>query len=216
MDYLSGAELQLKDGHEDEEGHFEGFAAIFNKVDRGHDVILPGAFDKTLHRRKPRKIKMLHQHDPRNIIGVWDEFTIEKKGLFAKGHLLLEIPAAKQTHLLMKAGALDSLSIGFMTIDDSFDRDNHARILKEVDLLEVSTVAIPMQEDAIITVVKGLGPDELETKIDLERALRKAGFSRSTAKYVCSGWTPPARRNGEGVNDLLGAFRSLTASIKPV
>lgn len=215
MDYLFGAELTLKATNEGE-GSFEGFAAIFDKKDRGMDIILPGAFTKSLHGRKPKKVKMLLQHDQKDLIGMWDHFEETEKGLFAKGHLILDLPKAEQTHRLMKEGLLDSLSIGFITIVDAWDSKKVARILHEVDLLEVSPVAIPMQADAVITAVKSVGPDNIITKRDLEGVLRDAGFSKALAAYVCAGWTPPARRDDEGeTSDLLGSLRGLRVSMKP-
>ncbi len=201
----------------EEEGFFEGHAAIFNKADRHDDTIKPGAFKKSLHRRPAKKVKMLFGHDMRAMIGVWDSVKEDAKGLFVKGHLLLELPKAQEAFILLKEGVLDSMSIGFTTVTSQDDdkRGRFARNLLEVDLFEISLVAIPAQPGALVTSVKDASPEEIVTKLDLEKVLRNAEFSEATAKYICAGWSPPARRNVEGGNDeLVASIRRVTEKLK--
>jgi HK97 family phage prohead protease len=46
------------------DGSFSGYASRFNVVDLGRDLVLPGAFARSLRERGPRGIKLLFQHDP--------------------------------------------------------------------------------------------------------------------------------------------------------
>ena len=200
------------------EGIFEGHAAIFNTPDQYDDIIMPGAFKKSLHKHPKKKVKMLRQHKADSIIGVWEEIKEDPKGLFVKGRLLLELQGAKEAFILMKEGALDSLSIGFRTVVDLFDSKAKTRSLVELALFEISLVAIPAQLGAIITSVKQASPEEITTKTDLENALCNAGFSISTSKYITAGWTPPARRDVEGgqtelVASVLQAAKKIRTSI---
>ncbi len=200
-----------------EEGVFEGHAAIFNKADRHDDIIKPGAFKKSLHKRPAKKVKMLFGHDVRAMIGVWESVKEDSKGLFVKGRLLLELPKAQEAFILLKEGVLDSMSIGFSTITSQDDdkRGRFARNLLELDLFEISLVAIPAQPGALVTSVKDASPEEIITKLDLEKVLRNAEFSESTAKYICAGWNPPARRNAEGGNDeLVASIQRVTENMK--
>ncbi len=202
---------------DDEEGVFEGHAAVFNKADRHGDIIKPGAFKKSLQRRPAKKVKMLFGHDSLSMIGVWDSVKEDAKGLFVKGHLLLQLIKAQEAFILLKEGVLDSMSIGFSTVlsKDDAKRGMFARNLLELDLFEISLVAIPAQPGALVTSVKDASPEEIITKLDLEKVLRNAEFSESTAKYICAGWTPPARRNAEGGNDeLVASIRRVTENIK--
>ena len=137
------------------EGEFTGYAAIFNNEDLGRDVILPNAFTKSLQRRPAGKVKMLRQHDSDEPIGIWLDLAEDNKGLRAKGKLILDTVKGSETHALMRAGALDGLSIGFRTVKDRFDRAKGIRYLEEVDVPEISIVTFPLNPRATVASVKG-------------------------------------------------------------
>jgi HK97 family phage prohead protease len=101
------------------DGTFEGYGNVFNVIDSYGDVVLPGAFAESLagHQAAGTMPKMLLQHDPAVPIGRWLEMREDAHGLFCKGHLILDVAAARETHALMKAGALDALSIGGEPLD---------------------------------------------------------------------------------------------------
>jgi HK97 family phage prohead protease len=138
-----------------DEGEFSGYAAVFNNQDLGRDIILPAAFAKSLERRPATKVKMLRQHDPAEPIGVWLDLQEDGRGLKAKGRLILETVKGRETHALMRAGALDGLSIGFRTVKDRYDRAKSVRYLEELDLPEISIVTFPMNPRATVSSVKG-------------------------------------------------------------
>lgn len=101
------------------DGTFEGYGNVFNVIDSYGDVVLPGAFTESLagHEAAGTLPKMLLQHDPAVPIGRWLEMREDEHGLYCKGQLILEVEAARETHALMKAGALDALSIGGEPLD---------------------------------------------------------------------------------------------------
>jgi len=143
----------------DDEGMFEGYASTFGNVDQGRDIMVKGAFAKSLQSRPAGKVKLLRQHDWNAPIGVLVDAKEDSRGLFVKGRLVLESALARETHALMKAGALDSMSIGFRTIRDEFDRPKGIRKLLEVELREVSIVTFPMNEAATVSAVKAADPE---------------------------------------------------------
>lgn len=75
----------------DAEGRFAGYASVFNRLDSGGDVVLPGAFTKSLSKRRGR-IRLLFQHDPKEPIGLWEELREDGHGLFARGKLVPGVP----------------------------------------------------------------------------------------------------------------------------
>jgi len=165
-----------------DQGGFEGYASVANKVDHGGDMVTPGAFRGCIDRyaTKGRMPKMLWQHDPTKVIGVWEAWAEDDKGLYMKGRLLTELQLAKETHVLMKNNAIDGLSIGYRTLDADYSGpDGRVRVLKELDVLEVSVVTFPMNEAATVTAVK-----HLQSKGDVERVLREAGVPGTFAKLV--------------------------------
>jgi HK97 family phage prohead protease len=145
--------LQLK--AEGDDRTVEGWASTFGNKDSGNDIILPGAFAESLTQRKP---KMLWQHDTGELIGVWDAATETPQGLYVKGRFA-DTPRGNEAHTLAKMGALDSMSIGYSTIDASYDYDTGTRTLKKLELWEVSLVTFPMNEQAQITLVKAAAED---------------------------------------------------------
>ncbi len=130
--------------------NFSGYASVFNVTDRGQDIIRPGAFLSSLKNRGRRGIKILWQHDPKEVVGRIDEIYEDHKGLFIKARLLLDVARAIEAQKLIEEEALDGLSIGFHTLK-SHRRDDGVRILDEVDLWEVSLVTFPMNDFARVT-----------------------------------------------------------------
>ncbi|KKK76593.1 hypothetical protein LCGC14_2862060, partial [marine sediment metagenome] len=115
--------------------------------------------------------------------GAYQVMELEEadRGLRIKGRLLIEqgVPTADKVFALLKAGALDALSIGFMVPNNGavFDREAGVRVLKKIDLMEISIVTFPMNPKAKIQRVKALAAEGIETKRDFENYLREAGFS---------------------------------------
>lgn len=160
----------------DQDGVFEGYASVFGIVDQGMDVVERGAFRKSLG---SRKVKMLWQHDTSMPIGVWDEIYEDERGLFVRGRLLKEVEKGREAMALLRAGAIDSMSIGYRTIEAIPEGDGRVRKLMEVDLFEISLVTFPMLPDAKVTNVKSI-----TTERDFEKFLREAGYSRKDAVAI--------------------------------
>lgn len=115
---------------------------------------MPGAFRESLATRGARGVKLLFQHDPNEPIGVWLELAEDARGLFAKGRLMPEVTRAREVLSLMRAGALDGLSIGFRTVQGRTDPASGVRRLDKIDLWEISVVTFPMLPDARVSAVK--------------------------------------------------------------
>lgn len=174
-----------------DEGAIEGYASTFGNIDKGGDKVMPGAFVDGLAvaRQTGRTVKMLWNHDPGQPIGVWDDFAEDAKGLFGKGRLVMDVPKAREVHALMKAGAIGGLSIGYRTLDAA--PDGNARALKKLELVEVSPVTFPMNEEAKLTSVKTeglakiiekLAAGDLLTVREFEYLVKGLGLSNSEAE----------------------------------
>lgn len=154
MTIEQGFTLELDTKAVTAEGEFSGYASTFGNEDLGRDVVVSGAFTKSLGRRPAGKVKMLRQHFSDEPIGIWTNLVEDRKGLRAEGRIILETVRGRETHALMKAGALDGLSIGFRTLKDRFDRQKGLRFVEEVDLVEVSIVTFPANPKAVVQTVK--------------------------------------------------------------
>lgn len=176
--------LQIKAAGDD--GSVEGYGSVFGVLDNYDDVIAKGAFAATLaaHKSAGTMPAMLWQHDACEPIGIWSEMVEDDKGLRIKGQLALDTARGKEAHALLKMGALNGLSIGFVSKQWAYDRETDVRTLTEIDLWEVSLVTFPANEKARVTNVKS--SDDLATPKDAERLLRDAGFSKSDATAFVS------------------------------
>lgn len=170
----------------DADGTFEGYASLFNREDLGRDVVLPGAFRDSLARRGPRGIKLLFQHDANQPIGVWTTLEEDSRGLYAQGRLMREVGRAREVMALMRAGALDGLSIGFKTVKARRDRATGVRRIETIDLWEISIVTFPLLPEARITSIKTKPfASAPPTEREFERWLtRDAGLTRSEARAL--------------------------------
>ena len=148
----------------------EGYASVFGVVDRGGDVVLPGAYAASLTRMAAAggRVRMLWQHDPAQPIGVWDEVREDARGLWVKGRLLAALEKGREAAALLAAGAIDGLSIGYRTIRAERGPQGR-RMLAEVELWEVSLVTFPMLPVARVAV-KGAANGELVAALKAARA----------------------------------------------
>lgn len=135
------------------ETEISGYASLFWTRDLNDDVAAAGAFAASLARSGPGGVKMLCQHDAGRPIGVWDEVAEDARGLFVRGRIFDATPEARMCAALVRAGAMDGLSIGFRTTKARPDGTGRLRVLTEVDLWEVSVVTFPMLPGARISAV---------------------------------------------------------------
>ena len=142
----------------DADGVFEGYASLFGEIDQARDMVVRGAFADTLRLRGPRRVPMLFQHDPVEPVGIWLELAEDARGLYARGRLIPEVARARELLSLIRAGAIDGLSIGFRTARARIDPKTRVRRLLAVDLWEISVVTFPMLPDARVATVKATAP----------------------------------------------------------
>lgn len=194
-------------------GEFDGYGSVFGVKDSYSDIVMPGAFQKSLAawQEKGRLPALLWQHDMAEPIGIYTEMREDATGLYVKGRLLIEDdPLAKRAHAHMKAGSLSGLSIGYILNDYEYDKDKSAFLLKEIDLWEVSLVTFPANDEARIADVKSLlARGETPPPSKVERALREVGFSGSQAKaFMAKGYSAISPREA-GADEALQSLKSL-------
>lgn len=144
-------------GFETEGGRFRGYASLFGVVDQGRDMVEPGAFAASLARKGAGAIRMLFQHDPGQPIGRWLEVKEDRRGLRVEGVLSPGVVRSREVLELMRAGAVDGLSIGFRTVRAARTARGGVRRILEADLWEVSVVTFPMLPGARVEEIKLAG-----------------------------------------------------------
>ena len=114
---------------------------------------------------------MLWQHDASSPIGHC-KITDTPQGLQVTGTLMLSDPTAQKAHTFMKAGVVKGLSIGYDTIQSTYDGD--IRHLTELRLWEISCVTFPMNQSAQVSAVKALSDGERADHLKAINEHRKA------------------------------------------
>ena len=171
-----------------DDGLFSGYASVFDNVDSYGDIVRKGAFVESISEweAKGKMPPILWNHDPSDPIGVYTKMQEDEKGLYVEGKLLIDdVPRARQTHALMKAGVIDGLSIGYRVKEYLYNVDEEVTDLIKLSLREVSIVTFPANPETRIEAVKSrLDAGELPTLPEFEKFLREAGFSKSQATAI--------------------------------
>ena len=166
---------------------FDGHGSIFGNEDLGGDIVLPGAFNATLadHREKGTLPQMFWMHDPSRVPGKWLSMGEDSNGLKVKG-VLADTPLGDEIHTLLTMEAVKGLSIGYRVVEDDWTKDGQ-RLLKQVDLWEVSVVSLPMNPLAQVVHAKSQLSQRGEyvpTAREFEHTLRDVGCSQRVAKRI--------------------------------
>ncbi len=151
-----------------ETGRIKGYATRYGEPDQSGDIVMPGAFGTSLGRLKSagRTVKFLWQHDATRPIGVWNQVIENNTGLFVSGEVLTDLALGKEASILMSAGAVDGLSIGYRVVRSEPNRETGGRNLHEIDLWEVSLVTFPMLPTARASVDEPIGAaDDIATAL---------------------------------------------------
>lgn len=222
--------FEFKFAEGESKGAFEGYASTFNEEDDYGDMIIPGAFKKTLgdYEAKGGAPKMLLNHGglgsffaspaPEDLlpVGKWTSLSEDSKGLHAKGRLInLDTEHGKRIYGAMKEGELDSMSIGYQAKDfvRGTKENEPRRTLKQVHLIEISPVTFPANSSAMISAVKSFDFTDLKSA---EGFLRDAcGLSRAQATAFIARVKNLTQQSdsaaGDEVKQLLAAFQRRTA-----
>lgn len=183
---------------------FEGLASTF-EMDQGKDIVMPGAFKKSLRARTP---VLLWQHSSYEPIGMPVEIRETADGLYLKGKLPREDTFVSGRVIpQMKIGSIKSMSIGFYTKVSEYDNDTNIRKLMEIDLREVSLVTFPMNEGALISDFKAARDlpallDALDLKSDARESLESSIRRVTSPGYTVDAIKAMTRRDLErGLRD---------------
>lgn len=128
---------------------FAGYAALFDRVDKGGDVVRRGAFARAVA-KGAAGVPLLWQHLPGSPIGRIETLAEDARGLRVIGRLSDGTAAGREAAALLKDGAIGGLSFGYTV---RAKREGRVRELTDLDLVEVSLVTFPMQPAARVHAV---------------------------------------------------------------
>lgn len=175
-----------------DDGLFTGYGSVFGVVDSYNEVVAPGAFVESIAetKAKGRTFPVLWQHRTGEPIGNWDidKLVEDDHGLLGSGSLWLEdSPYAKTAWRGMQTRAITGLSIGYYVRESSFDEKTRIRTLTKLDLVEISIVTVPANDEARIDLIKSkLAHGGMPNLSEFEQFLREAGFSKTQSAVIAN------------------------------
>lgn len=170
--------------------------------DRAGDVITAHAWAKGVEnfRRNP---VLLYQHKHDCPIGKVNSIKVDKKGIFVEASVSEAAEKTQGVQTLIKDGALKSFSVGFRVKDGNYNREDDTMTITDVELLEVSVVSVPCNQDSLFSLAKSFDSDDerknfLNQFTDKEetKAHIKAGITDMSAGHY---HTLEVDENGDGV-----------------
>ena len=166
-------QVKQADRNADDTGwEIAGLASTWwGEPDAYNDVVQPGAFAASI---AERPTKFLFEHSVP--IGKQLEIRETDEGLYGRWSVV-DTTAGTDAYKLAKAGVLDALSIGYVPLEWEIRADG-VRVLQKCTLYEVSAVAIPANENAVITAVKRAPSVPAQPTLHVGAELRRRRLAR--------------------------------------
>jgi len=153
-----------------------GYASAFGSLDSHGDIVMKGAFKRTLGHNANRVKSLLH-HDPVQIIGKPTKMAEDERGLYTETKVS-DTALGRDLLTLVADGVIDEMSIGFMPVREEYDKETKANLIHEVKLVEYSFVTLASNADARIQGLKGTAAvnEVVASMRRFEKALRDGSF----------------------------------------
>jgi HK97 family phage prohead protease len=126
----------------------EGYGSV-NTKDRDGDVVIQYGIDMANFKKNPI---ILYQHDRHQPAGKVVKAEINEKGLYVQAEVYKEVNP--QAYYAVKSGVVSMFSIGFKGLDGEYNEDTDTFYFTKSELLEISLVSIPANQDAKFAVVE--------------------------------------------------------------
>ena len=175
--------------NQEKEGYIAGWAST-EALDSYDTVIVAGAFTESIAERGlngPRSVKLLLHHDRTQVAGIITRLEYVGSRLWMEAQLQLEVGYVRDAYLIAKSTGGLNFSVGFKILQYKWsddDNDDPTLYITKGDLLEVSVVAFPANEECTMDVIRQ--DTSISTISDFEKSLVSEGIvkSRNDAKRV--------------------------------
>lgn len=168
-------------------GTLTGYASVWGGIDSYGDTIQPGAFAASI--ASGQLPAMLWAHDQARPIGRWTKMAEDSRGLLVEGQINLNTRDGADAFEHLRSGDVSGLSIGYRLPPGGAVMDGDVRIISQIDLHEISVVALPADAQARVVQVK----QRPATLRDFEHTLQGLGFSRREAAAIATRGFNPAQ-----------------------
>ena len=157
-----------------------GYLSSFNNKDFDNDIILKGAYKKSISERK-EDIFFLNQHDWKQPHGKFSVLQEDEKGLYFESQPLIDTSYSMDAFKLYEAGIVKEHSVGYSVVKQEFDKKSDANVIKEIKLYEGSNVTLGANNNTPFTGFKSLTLKEVNEQHKLIlKAFRNGTFTDET------------------------------------
>lgn len=157
------------------EGQFKALVSVFGNTDTYGDVVMPGAFTKSLKTWEDRgaQIPVIWSHDwqdPFSHVGTTVKAVETERGLEIIGEIPPEEqeanPKAAQIYRLLKSGRVSQFSFAYDVVESSWGERDGREVyeLKELDLIEVGPCLIGVNQETELLGIKSDAIDRAVAK----------------------------------------------------
>ncbi len=155
--------------------------------DRAGDIVTAEAWAKGVENFRKNPV-MLYQHKHDQPIGRFDSIRVDKKGIYVEGTVSDAAEKNHGIHTLIKDGALKSFSVGFAVKDGKFNNSTDTMLITDVELLEISIVSVPCNQDSLFSVRKSFESDD-DYKNFVKSFTEEAVTEKAFASGIKAGYT---------------------------
>jgi HK97 family phage prohead protease/HK97 family phage major capsid protein len=155
--YIHSDNIEIKAASSKKSFRIAGYANTSTK-DRSGDIVTPEAWAKGIENYRKNPV-LLYQHDHSKPIGRAESIRVDKKGIFVEGAVSDAAETLHGVQTLIKDGALKSFSVGFRVKDADYDRTSDTFYIKDLELLEISVVSVPANQESLFSIKKSFEDD---------------------------------------------------------
>lgn len=158
-----------------------GYLSAFNNKDHDNDIIVKGAYKKSIDERKD-SIVFLNQHKWEQPHGKFTTLVEDSKGLYFESTPFVDgVSYSEDVLKLYDAGIIKEHSVGFNIVKSDFDTKANARVIKEIKLYEGSNVTLGANSNTPFTGMKSMTLKEVNEQYKLIlKAFRNGTFTDDT------------------------------------
>lgn len=147
--------IKAAEGDEAESLFVEGYAST-NDVDRVGDVVPTSVWEKGIQNYLNNPV-ILAFHDHRQPVGRMIEHKIDSKGLFIKARVS---PSDEKIYNKVKDEVITGFSVSFRVLDAEYNSQAEVFIIKELELLEISLVSVPANQNTLFSLSKSFANED--------------------------------------------------------
>lgn len=178
-----------KDVGEEDNIYISGYAST-TSPDRAGDVVPSTVWNKGLENYLKNPV-ILAYHDHEKPVGRMVDSKVDSKGLWIKARIS---SASDEIFKLVKDSVLTAFSVSFRVMDAEYNAVLDLFVVKELELIEISVVSVPMNQDTLFSLSKSFKDDEEYKSFKLQFAPDSTSAKGLESSTEAKGVTPKGKQ----------------------